>query len=193
MRHSSSLSSWVSLKLRVSARIERERSFNFWLSTAREFWWWFWWWSQWTMGVAANEKVALVPPTLNRFNFIEFVSRTAGRESSRTKKSVPASSCWNCPQTTSRSKLSLKRGKILAFKKSKIIYKVFSLNEINKSSGKKILNTTFYPDQKWINKFIKGKSELKGNKQVKTKNFESEENVKNLVVMTKRLCDQWMG
>ena len=41
----------------------------------------------------------------------------------------------------------------------------------NKSSGKKILNTTFYPDQKGINKFIKGKSELKGNKQVKTKNF----------------------
>ena len=36
----------------------------------------------------------------------------------------------------------------------------------NKSSGKKILNTTFYPDQKGINKFIKGKSELKGNKQV---------------------------
>ena len=54
---------------------------------------------------------------------------------------------------------------------------------------KKILNTTFYPDQKGINKFIKGKSELKGNKQVKTKNFESEENVKKLVVMTKRLCD----
>ena len=41
----------------------------------------------------------------------------------------------------------------------------------NKSSGKKILNTTFYPDQKGINKFIKGKSEPKGNKQVKTKNF----------------------
>ena len=61
---------------------------------------------------------------------------------------------------------------------------------INKSGGKKILNTTFYPDQKEINKFIKGKSELKGNKQAKTKNFESEENVKNLVVMTKRLCDQ---
>ena len=36
----------------------------------------------------------------------------------------------------------------------------------NKSGGKKILNTTFYPDQKGINKFIKGKSELKGNKQV---------------------------
>ena len=114
MRHSSSVSSWVSLKLRVSVRIERERSFNFWLSTAREFWWW----SQWTMGVAANEKVALVPSTLNRFNFIEFVSRTAGRESSRTKKSVPASSCWNCPQTTSRSKLVPRRGKILVFKKS---------------------------------------------------------------------------
>ena len=59
----------------------------------------------------------------------------------------------------------------------------------NKSSDKKILNTTFYPDQKGINKFIKGKSELKENKQVKTKNFESEENVKILVVMTKRLCD----
>ena len=54
----------------------------------------------------------------------------------------------------------------------------------------KNLNTTFYPDQKGINKFIKGKSELKGNKQVKTKIFESEENFKNLVVMTKRLCDQ---
>ena len=40
--------------------------------------------------------------------------------------------------------------------------------------GKKILNTTFYPDQKGINKFIKGESELKGNKQVKTKNFESD-------------------
>ena len=64
------------------------------------------------------------------------------------------------------------------------------LNIRNKSSGKKILNTTFYPDQKGMNKFIKGKSELKGNKQVKSKNFESEENVKNLVVMTKRLCDQ---
>ena len=60
---------------------------------------------------------------------------------------------------------------------------------LNKSSGKKILNTTFYPDQKGINKFIKGKSELKGNKQVKTKNFDIEENVKNFVVMTKRLCD----
>ena len=35
-----------------------------------------------------------------------------------------------------------------------------------------MLNTTFYPDQKEINKFIKGKSELKGNKQAKTKNFE---------------------
>ena len=44
----------------------------------------------------------------------------------------------------------------------------------HKSSGKKILNTTFYPDQKGINKFIKGKSELKENKQVKTKNFESD-------------------
>ena len=44
--------------------------------------------------------------------------------------------------------------------------------KINKSSGKKILNATFYPDQKGINKFIKGKSELKGNKQVKTKNLE---------------------
>ena len=44
-------------------------------------------------------------------------------------------------------------------------------NTDNKSSGKKILNTTFYPDQKGLNKFIKGKSELKGNKQVKTKNF----------------------
>ena len=27
----------------------------------------------------------------------------------------------------------------------------------NKSGGKKILNTTFYPDQKGINKFIKRK------------------------------------
>ena len=35
--------------------------------------------------------------------------------------------------------------------------------ELNKPSGKKILNTTFYPDQNGINKFIKGKSELKGN------------------------------
>ena len=42
----------------------------------------------------------------------------------------------------------------------------------NKSSGKKILNTTFYPYQKRMNKFISGKSELKGNKQAKTKNFE---------------------
>ena len=61
----------------------------------------------------------------------------------------------------------------------------------NKSVGKKILNTTFYPDQKGINKFIKGKTELKGNKQVKTKNFKFE-NVKNfhpIVRMTKRLCD----
>ena len=60
----------------------------------------------------------------------------------------------------------------------------------NKSSGKKILNTTFYPDQKGINKFIKGKSELKGNKQVKTKILNQIENLKNMVVMTKRLCDQ---
>ena len=59
---------------------------------------------------------------------------------------------------------------------------------LNKSSGKKILNTTFYPDQKGINKFIKGKSELKGNKQVKTKNLKLE-NAKNIVRMTKRLCD----
>ena len=44
----------------------------------------------------------------------------------------------------------------------------------NKSRGKKILNTTFYPDQKGINKFIKGKSGLKGNKQVKTKNLKLE-------------------
>ena len=58
----------------------------------------------------------------------------------------------------------------------------------NKSSGKKILNTTFYPDQKGINKFIKGKSELQGNKQDKTKNLKLE-NAKNIVVMTKRLCD----
>ena len=34
------------------------------------------------------------------------------------------------------------------------------LNEVNKSVGKKILNTAFYPDQMGINKFIKGKSEL---------------------------------
>ena len=59
----------------------------------------------------------------------------------------------------------------------------------NKSVGKKILNTTFYPDQKGINKFIKGKSVLKRNKQVKTKNFESDRNVKNMVLMIKRLCD----
>ena len=59
----------------------------------------------------------------------------------------------------------------------------------NKPSGKKILNTTFYPDQKGINKFINGKSELKGNKQVKTKNLKLE-NAKNIVRMTKRLCDQ---
>ena len=59
----------------------------------------------------------------------------------------------------------------------------------NKSSGKKILNTTFYPDQKGINKFIKGKSELKGNKQVKTKNLKLK-NAKNIVRMTKRLCDR---
>ena len=63
----------------------------------------------------------------------------------------------------------------------------------NKSGGKKILNTTFYPDQKGINNFIKGKSELKGNKQVKTKNLKLEnlklENAKNIVRMTKRLCD----
>ena len=62
----------------------------------------------------------------------------------------------------------------------------------NKSSGKKILNTTFYPDQKGINKFINGKSELKGNKQVKTKNLKLE-NAKNIVRTTKKLCDQWMG
>ena len=43
---------------------------------------------------------------------------------------------------------------------------IYKSNTINKPSGKKILNTTFYPDQKGINKFIKGKSELKGNKQV---------------------------
>ena len=51
------------------------------------------------------------------------------------------------------------------FQREKII------SSTNKSSGKKILNTTFYPDQKGINKFFKGKSELKGNKQVKTKNL----------------------
>ena len=65
------------------------------------------------------------------------------------------------------------------------------LKSQNKSSGKKILNTTFYPDQKGINKFIKGKSELKGNKQVKRENFKFE-NAKNflpIVRMTKRLCD----
>ena len=59
----------------------------------------------------------------------------------------------------------------------------------NKFSGKKILNTTFYPDQKGINKFINGKFELKGNKQVKTKNFKLE-NAQKIVRMTKRLCDQ---
>ena len=67
-----------------------------------------------------------------------------------------------------------------------------SKRDENKSSGKKILNTTFYPDQKGINKFIKGKSELKGNKQVKTTNFKLE-NATNIVRMTKRLCDQLMG
>ena len=39
----------------------------------------------------------------------------------------------------------------------------------NKSSGKKVLNTNFYPDQKGINKFIKGKSELKGINKLKRK------------------------
>ena len=53
---------------------------------------------------------------------------------------------------------------------------------------KKFLNTTFYPDQKGINKFINGKSELKENKQVKTKNLKLE-NAKNIVRMTKRLYD----
>ena len=43
---------------------------------------------------------------------------------------------------------------------------ILQTNQQNKSSSKKILNTTFYPDQKGINKFIKGQSELKGNKQV---------------------------
>ena len=38
---------------------------------------------------------------------------------------------------------------------------------MNINSVVKILN----PDQKGINKFIKGKAELKGNKQVKTKNL----------------------
>ena len=38
--------------------------------------------------------------------------------------------------------------------------------------GKKILKTTFYPDQKGMNKFIERKSEPKGNKHAKTKNFE---------------------
>ena len=73
---------------------------------------------------------------------------------------------------------------------SKQIIKYYDLRiVVNKSSGKKILNTTFYPDQKGINKFFKGKSELKGNKQVKTKNF-TLENAKNVVRMTKRLCDR---
>ena len=63
--------------------------------------------------------------------------------------------------------------------------------KINKSGGKKILNTTFYPDQKGINKFIKGKSELKGNKQVKTNNFKFDaKNFHPIVRMTKRLCDK---
>ena len=56
--------------------------------------------------------------------------------------------------------------------------------------GKQILNTTFYPDQKEINKFIKDKSELKENKQVQRKILNQIENFKNMVVMTKRLCDQ---
>ena len=36
--------------------------------------------------------------------------------------------------------------------------------QFNKSDGKKFLNTTFYPDQKEINKFIKGKSNFRINK-----------------------------
>ena len=81
--------------------------------------------------------------------------------------------------------------KILLFTNRNVNYnKIYFINEIRyKSGGKKILNTTFYPDQKGINKFIKGKSELKGNKQVKTKNFKLE-NDKSIVRMTKRLCDR---
>ena len=44
------------------------------------------------------------------------------------------------------------------------------LRKTQQSGGKKFLNTAFYLDQKGINKFIKGKSELKGNKQVKFDN-----------------------
>ena len=46
----------------------------------------------------------------------------------------------------------------------------------NKSSGKKILNTTFYPDQKGINKLKR-----------KISNYLA--NAKNMVATTKRLCD----
>ena len=84
----------------------------------------------------------------------------------------------------------MKKVEKIVFVKKVCVFKSTLLQE-NKSSGKKILNTTFYPDQKGINKFIKGHSELKGSKQVKTKNFEFE-NVKNfhpIVRMTKRLCD----
>ena len=62
----------------------------------------------------------------------------------------------------------------LMTKKWKIKIHFWRSKIFNKSSGKKILNKTFYPDQKGLNKFIKGKSELKGNKQVKTKNFKLE-------------------
>ena len=51
----------------------------------------------------------------------------------------------------------------------------------NKSSGKKILNTTFYLDQNGINRFNSGKSALKGNKQVKTKISNYLANAKNMV------------
>ena len=43
--------------------------------------------------------------------------------------------------------------------------------------GKKILNTTFYQGQKGINK-------------LKRKILNQMENFKNMVMMTKRLCDQ---
>ena len=58
---------------------------------------------------------------------------------------------------------------------------------------KKILNTTFkiqplnFKYQKGINKFIKGNSELKGNKQVKTNNFEFE----NAVGSSIRKLEEW--
>ena len=70
---------------------------------------------------------------------------------------------WYDSATNSESEFSLKEGMNLWQNR---IRPRMDEKKWNKSSGKKILNTTFYPDQKGINKFIKGKSELKGNKQV---------------------------